>query len=146
MLDDVQSLQQPIQLPRIDPHLFPNLRPSEFPFRQSVLEQPEAVFVFVVDLDRPLVLRAENENGVDDLGRREIEGDQLLDLVYSEPHAGRAGIKMYLVDGAEPDHKTLSKMARACSKDVVTLIPLISTTTTEWSNLEKWCDFLPICS
>lgn len=115
MLYDIQSLQQPIQLPPVDLHLFADLQPPEFPLRQSVLERPKAIFVFVVDLDRPPVLRAENENGVDDLVRREIAGDQLLDLVYSEPHAGRAGIKMYLVDGVEPDHKTLAKMMRACS-------------------------------
>ena len=33
-------------------------------------------------------------------------------------------------------------MASACSKEVVILTPLTSTRTMEWSNLEKWCDFL----
>ena len=89
MIDDVEPFEQPIQLPSVDPHPFAYLRPFEAPGGDSVLQQPEPVFVLIVDFDRRLAPRAENEDRVDYLGGGEIEGDELLDLVYPHLHARR---------------------------------------------------------
>ena len=121
--------------------------PFEVARRDAVLEEPEAVFVLVVDLDALPAFGAKNEDRVEHLGRREGEGDGLLDLAYPHLHARRAGVQLYPVGPVEADHgRILRGMARACSSDVVILIPPCSMTTTEWSKRENALDLPLTCS